>query len=93
MFNQKILQKIMCDLFKMMLVGLCVVYSGGGGGGGGSYLITLGVTIKYAAPPLLSHIIIVITLPSHLIYHADQNITQQLSYNHQVMIYYRHLFI
>ena len=59
----------MCDLFKMMLAGPCVVYSDGGGGG--SYLITLGVTIKYAAPPLLSHIIIVITLPAHLIYHAD----------------------
>ena len=82
----------MCDLFKMMLVGLCVVYSGGGGGGG-SYLITLGVTIKYAAPPLLSHIIIVITLPAHLIYHADQNNTQQLSYNHQERIYYKHLII
>ena len=52
MFNQKMLQKIMCDLFKMMLVGLCVVYSGGGGGGG-SYLITLGVTIKYSRPTSL----------------------------------------
>ena len=82
----------MCDLFKMMVDGLCVVYSGGGGGGG-SYLITLGVTIKYAAPPLLSHIIIVITLPAHLIYHADQNNTQQLSYNHHVMIYNKHLII
>ena len=55
----------------MMLAGPCVVYSGGGGG---SYLITLGVTIKYAAPPLLSHIIIVITLPAHLIYHAATKI-------------------